>query len=69
MVAVRNVVAPAAQPESASRSNGAMREVSFLRSASRCRHTCATWPTLLWGIWDQSRRAGFRVVVDSQLSL
>jgi len=37
MVAVRNVVAPAPQPEPASRLRSATRDVSFLRSDSRCR--------------------------------
>jgi len=36
-VAVRSVVAPAPQPEPASRLRSAMRDVSFLRSYSRCR--------------------------------
>jgi len=35
-VAVRNVVAPAPQPESSSRFRSATRDVSFLRSDSRC---------------------------------
>jgi len=36
-VAVRNVVAPAPQPEPASRLRSATRDVNFLRSVSRCR--------------------------------
>jgi len=36
-VAIRRVVAPAPQPEPASRLRSVMRDVSFLRSDSRCR--------------------------------
>ena len=36
-MAIRNVVAPAPQPEPASRLKSATRDVSFLRSDSRCR--------------------------------
>ena len=36
-VAIRNVVAPAPQPEPASRLRSATRDVSFLRSDSKCR--------------------------------
>ena len=36
-MAVRNVVVPALQPEPASRLRSATRDVSFLRSDSRCR--------------------------------
>ena len=36
-MAVRNVVAPAPQPEPASRLRSATRDVSFLQSDSRCR--------------------------------
>ena len=36
-MAVRNVVAPAPQPEPASRLRSATRDVSFLRSDTRCR--------------------------------
>jgi len=36
-VAVRNVVAPAPQPEPASRLRSATHDVSFLQSDSRCR--------------------------------
>ena len=36
-VAIRNVVAPASQPEPASRLRNSTPDVSFLRSDSRCR--------------------------------
>jgi len=56
-VAVRNIVAPALQPQPASRLKSATRDASFLQSDSRCGDTWATCPVLLRGIWIQSRRA------------
>jgi len=57
-VAVRNVVAPALQPEPASRLRSATRDVSFLRSDSRCRRYVS----------DLRRKQGFVVEVDFQLT-
>ena len=67
-VVVRNVVAPAPQPEPASRFRSGTRDVSFLRSDSGVGGTWATCPTLLRGIWARNRRAGFVVEVDFQLT-
>ena len=48
--AIRRVLAPAAQPEPASRVMSATHDVSFLRSDSRCRRYVTTCPNLLGGI-------------------
>jgi len=58
-VAIRRVVAPAPQPEPASRLRRAMRDVSFCEVTRGVGDTWATFPMLLRGIWARSRRAGF----------
>ena len=63
-VAVGNVVGPAPQPEPASHLQSATRDVSFLRSNSRCPYTWATCPTLLRGIWAGAEEQGFVIEVD-----
>jgi len=71
-VAVRNVVAPASQPEPGSRLKSARRDVNFLQKVSRGVGDImwVSYPTLLRGrpMWARSKRAGFVVVVDFPLT-
>ena len=61
-LALRNVVAPASQPEPASRLNLRVRHVmsDFCEVTRGDGDTWASCPTLLRGIWVRSSEAGFR---------
>ena len=64
---VRNVVAPAPQPEPASRLRSATRDVSFLRSDSRCRRYVSHLSNVTQR--NGAEGQGFFVEVDFQLTL
>jgi len=67
-VAVRNVAAPASQPEPASRLRSATRDVSFLRSDSRCRRYVSGLSKYTWryfGLGEEGQ--GFVVVFEFKL--
>jgi len=67
-VAIRNVVAPAPQPEPTSRLRSATRDVSFLRSDLRCRR----YVSELFNVTDVfglgAEEHGFVVEVEFHLS-
>ena len=64
-VAIRRVVAPAPQPDPASRLRSATRDVSFLRSDSRCRWFVSDLSNVTQRYWARNRRAGFRCCIWS----
>ena len=69
-VAVCNVIAPAPQPEPASRLRSATRRVSFLRNDSRCRRCMSdlsnVTPRYLGS--DQKGRVSFKLTFSSRLA-
>jgi len=67
-VAVRNVVAPAPRPEPASRLRSATRDVSFLRSGSRCQRYVSDLSNVTPRYLARAEGQGFVVEVDFQLT-
>ena len=68
-MAVRNVVAPALQPEPASCFRSATRDVSFLRSDSRFRRYVSDLSNVTPRYLGWEQKAGFVVEVDFQFKL